>query len=83
MTLTSQYEMLKTQTGPKTKEAALAKLRKSFGPLPILMKKVRAESTAVSNPVNFWAMKKFIEEDSNAILDTIDQTEAQEKKIAP
>ena len=49
--------MLKAQSGPKTKEAALAKLKKSFGPLPKMMKKVRESSEAVSNPANFAAMK--------------------------
>ena len=52
--------MLKSQTGPKTKEEALAKLKKSFGPVPKLMKKVRDQTEAVSNPENFAAMKKFI-----------------------
>ena len=75
--------MLKSQTGPKTKEEALAKLKKSFGPVPKMMKKVRDQAEAVSNPENFAAMKKFIQEDREIILETIDQTEAEEKKITP
>ena len=82
-TLSSQYEMLKSQTGPKTKEAALAKLRKSFGPQAKAQKKIRDQTEDVSDPANFEAMLKFVKEDRETILQTIDETEANEKKIEP
>lgn len=74
--------MLRAQTGPKTKEEALAKLKKSFGPAAKAIKKVRDSTEAVSNPANFSAMKTFIAEDRKTIMSTINATEAEEKKIS-